>query len=228
MFQELILISIFGGLVALDKTEAFQSMFSQPLVAGPIVGLLLNDLPGGLFVGILFQLVYLWVMPIGAPTFPDPAVGTVVGSAGFIILRGSFPDNPNLILLFVLVFVIPFSLFAGWALIKQRQLNSKLLTKADLYAEAGKIEGLGRLLFLGLSGSFVRGFLITASGVLAIFVLLVPLVKVSSFAPQALFQRIEIPAWGVGMGTMIYLFGRKKNSLWMAGGALLGILLLLL
>ena len=52
MFQELILVSMFGGLVALDKTEAFQSMFSQPLVAGPIVGLLLNDLPGGLFVGI--------------------------------------------------------------------------------------------------------------------------------------------------------------------------------
>lgn len=228
MFQELILISIFGGLVALDKTEAFQSMFSQPLVAGPIVGLLLNDLPGGLFVGILFQLVYLWVMPIGAPTFPDPAVGTVVGSAGFIILRGSFPDNPNLILLFVLVFVIPFSLFAGWALIKQRQLNSKLLTKADLYAEGGKIEGFGRLLLLGLSGSFVRGFLVTASGVLAIFVLLAPLVTTSCFAPETLFQKIEIPVWGLGLGTMIFLFGRGRNILWSVGGAVLGIAFLLL
>jgi mannose/fructose/N-acetylgalactosamine-specific phosphotransferase system component IIC len=228
MLHELIFVSILGGLVALDRTEAFQSMFSQPLIAGPMVGLLLNDLPGGLFIGILFQLVHFWVMPIGSATFPDPPVGTVVGAAGFIILRGSFPENSNLILLLILVFAIPFSLFAGWTLIKQRQYNSRLLRKADLYAEGGKIGGFGYLLFLGLSGSFVRGFLVTASGVLAILVLLAPLVRALSFAPEALFQRMEIPVWGLGLGGMVYLLGGKKNTLWSLGGAVLGIAFLLL
>ncbi|UCB52477.1 MAG: PTS sugar transporter subunit IIC [Candidatus Zixiibacteriota bacterium] len=224
----MIFVCIFGGLAALDKTEAFQSMFSQPLVVGPIVGLLLNDLPGGIFVGILFQLVYLWVMPIGAATFPDPAVGAVVGSAGYCMVRGAFPDCPGLVLLLVLVFAVPFSWFAGWTLIKQRQLNSKLLTKADLYAEGGRVEGFGRLLLLGLSGSFLRGFLVTASGILAILVLLAPLVKTLSFAPESLFQKIEIPVWGLGLGSMIFLFGRKKNTLWSVGGAMLAIAILLL
>ena len=228
MLQELIFVSIFGGLVALDKTEAFQSMFSQPLVAGAIVGLLLNDLPGGLFAGVLFQLIYLWVMPIGAATFPDPAVGSVVGSAGYCILRGSFPDNPGLVLLLILAFAVPFSWFAGWTLIKQRQLNSRLLRRADLYAEGGQVGGFGGLLLLGLSGSFVRGLLVTASGILAVIALLAPLVKALSFAPEVLFQRIEIPVWGVGLGSMIYLFGRKKNILWIVGGATLGIAFLLL
>lgn len=228
MLHELIFVSILGGLVALDRTEALQSMFSQPLIAGPMVGLLLNDLPGGLFIGVLFQLIYLWVMPIGSAAFPDPSVGTVVGAAGFIILRGSFPHNSSLILLLVLVLAIPFSLFAGWTLIKQRQYNSRLLMKADLYAEGGKIGGFGYLLFLGLSGSFVRGFLVTASGVLAILVLLAPFLRALSFAPEALFQRMEIPVWGLGLGGMIYLLGGKKNMLWSLGGAVLGIAFLLL
>ena len=228
MLQELIFVSVFGGLVALDKTEAFQSMFSQPLVAGPIVGLLLNDLPGGLFAGILFQLVYLWVMPIGAATFPDPAVGSVVGSAGYCILRGSFPDTCGLVLLLILAFAVPFSWFAGWTLIKQRQLNSRLLVKADLYAEGGRVGGFGGLLLLGLSGSFVRGLLVTASGILAVLALLAPLVKALSFAPEVLFGRIEIAVWGVGVGSMIYLFGRKRNTLWIVGGAMVGIALILL
>ncbi len=227
MLQELILLSIFGGLVALDKTEACQTMFSQPLLIGPVVGFLLNDLPSGLMIGILFQLAYLWVMPIGTATFPDPAVGTVVGASGFIILTGLFPKSSNLILLLILFFVIPFSLFAGWSLIKQRQLNSKLLPKADLYAERVLISGFGYLFFLGLSGSFFRGFVITGSGILCILVLLKPLIGVLSFFPELYLQDMELPIWGLGIGTMIYLFGRKKNLLWCFWGVCLGIVFLL-
>jgi len=228
MLQELILISIFGGLVTLDKTEVCQSMFSQPLLIGPLVGILLNDFSSGLMIGILFQLAYLWVMPIGTATFPDPAVGTVVGSYGFIILTGLFPDRSNLILLLILLFIIPFSLFAGWSLIKQRQLNSKLLQKADLYAERVKISRFGYLFFLGLSGSFLRGFVITGSGILSIFILLKPLVKLLGLVPELYLQNIELPIWGMGIGTGLYLFGRKKNLLWCIWGAILGIIFLLL
>jgi PTS system mannose-specific IIC component len=228
MLQELILISVLGGLVALDKTEAFQSMFSQPLVACAMVGLLLDDLPGGFYAGILFQLIYLWVMPIGAATFPDPAVGSVVGSAGYCILRGSFPNNPGAVLTLILAFAVPFSWFAGWTLIKQRQLNSRLLRRADLYAEGNQVRGLGDLMLLGLSGSFVRGLLVTASGILAVLALLAPLVNALSFAPEALFEKMEIPVWGVGLGSMIFLFGRRKNTLWIVGGAIVGIAFILL
>jgi len=228
MLQELIVVSVLGGLVALDKTEAFQSMFSQPLVACAVVGLLLDDLPGGLYAGILFQLIYLWVMPIGAATFPDPAVGSVVSSAGYCILKGSFPDNPGSVLFLVLAFAVPFGWFAGWTLIKQRQLNSRLLRKADSYAEGGRVSGLGGLMLLGLSGSFVRGLLVTAAGILAVLALLAPLVNALSFAPEVLFEKMEIPVWGVGLGSMIFLFGRRKNTLWIVGGAIVGIALILL
>jgi hypothetical protein len=34
--------------------------------------------------------------------------------------------------------------------------------------------------------------------------------------------------WGVGLGSMIFLFGRKKNTLWIVAGGVVGIALILL
>jgi mannose/fructose/N-acetylgalactosamine-specific phosphotransferase system component IIC len=227
MLQELMVISMFGGLVALDKTEACQTMLSQPLFIGPVVGFLLHDLPSGLLLGILFQLAYLWVMPIGTAIFPDSAVGTVVGSFGFVVLTDRFPGSPNLILLLIFLFVIPFSLFAGWSLIKQRQLNSILLHKGDLYAEKASAKGFGYLFFLGLLGSFLRGSVITLLGLFICLVLLKPLARLLISVPEFYIPNMELPVWGLGIGTMIYLFGREKNLLWCMGGICLGIILFL-
>ena len=83
-------------------------------------------------------------------------------------------------------------------------------------------------MLLGLSGSFVRGLLVTSSGILAVFALLAPLVNALSFAPEALFGKMEIPVWGVGLGSMIFLFGRKKNTLWIVGGTIAGVAFTLL
>jgi mannose/fructose/N-acetylgalactosamine-specific phosphotransferase system component IIC len=228
MLNEWIPIFILGGLVALDSTEAFQTMFSQPLVIGPLVGFLLGDVSCGLKIGILLQLMYIWVMPIGTATFPDPATGSVVGSCGFIILSGLFPDRFNLILLVILIFVVFFNLFAGWTLIKQRQLNSKLLLRADLYAERAWIKGFNSLFFWGLSGSFFRGLVVTGTGIFCVFVLLKPIMRFLSFIPEGYLQNIELPIWGVGIGTMIHLFGRRRNLTWCLTGIILGIVFMVL
>ncbi|KPL01058.1 MAG: hypothetical protein AMJ91_01825 [candidate division Zixibacteria bacterium SM23_73_3] len=227
MFQELLLISVFGGLVALDKTEAYQTMFSEPLLIGTVVGFLLGDLAGGLTIGILFQLAYLWVMPMGTATFPDPTVGSVVGACGFVILNRLSPDRFHLILLLIFLFVIPFSFFAGWSLIKQRQLNFRLLEEADLYAERVTIKGFGYLFFLALSGSFLRGFVITGTGVLCLLIVLKPLLGLLTFVSELYLENMELTIWGLGIGIMIYLFGRKKNLSWCIGGVCLGIIFLL-
>jgi len=224
MINELLLISLLGGLVALDNTEAFQTMFSQPLVISPLVGLFLGDLTSGLKIGVLLQLMYLWVMPIGAATFPDSTVGSVVGSCGFIILSGLFPDRGNLILLVILLFVLIFCLFSGWTLIKQRQLNSKLIPKADICAEKARTKGFSSLFFLGLSGSFFRGFVVTGLGILCIFILLKPIVRLLDFIPEQYLQNIELPIWGLGIGTMLNLFAKRRRPLLIMSGMVLGII----
>jgi mannose/fructose/N-acetylgalactosamine-specific phosphotransferase system component IIC len=228
MLPHLIITCLVGGVVALDETEAFQTLLSQPLLVGALMGLLLGDLPGGIMIGILFQLMYLWVMPIGTALFPDPGVGAVVGSSGFIMLCRLHPDRLNLNLLVIIIFVIPFSFLAGWSLIKQRQLNSRLLSRADLYAKQVKVKGFEYLFWRGLTGSLVRGVVVSCLGMLCTMILLKPLIGFFSFVSDAHFGYMEIPIWGWGIGTMIYLFGRKGNLLWIMGGAGLGILMVLL
>jgi PTS system N-acetylgalactosamine-specific IIC component len=227
MQYELIMIVLLGGLIALDNTEAFQSMLSQPLLVGPVVGYLLSDLEGGVRIGILLQLAYLWVMPVGTANFPDASVGSVVGSSGFILLGRMFPDRSGSLLLVTIFFCIPFFVFCGWSLIKQRQLNYRLLAKADTRIEEDGTKQLRHLFILALAGSFLRGVALTIIGLFCIFVLLKPIIGFFDFLPDLDFSSIELPVWGVGLGSMIYLFGKKENLLWSGGGIMLGIVILL-
>ena len=228
MWEQIILICVIGGLVALDNTEAFQTLFSQPLFIGPLIGMILGDIPGGLKTGILFQLIYFWVMPIGTANFPEPGIGSVVGCTGYITLTRLFPDRTNLILFLLVLFVLLFSQLSGWTLIKQRQFNSRLLPKADLYAEEVQSKGLNRLFLMALGGSFLRGLIITGAGIFLIFILVKPALNILGFIPERFLQNLDLPLWGVGIGMMIYLFGRKRNLFWFFQGVVLGIIILLL
>jgi mannose/fructose/N-acetylgalactosamine-specific phosphotransferase system component IIC len=234
MTEEIILIMILGGLAALDKTEAYQTMFSQPLLTGVIIGFFLKDLSCGVKMGILFQLAYLWVLPIGTAIYPDPTIGGIVGIFGFITLSRFFPDRADLVFLFILLYIVIFSLFAGWSLITQRKLNLKLIRKADLYAEKAEIspqdsaKKIDKLFFWGLLGSFGRGVILTGLGILGLFILVKPIIGFFHFVPTLFFKGIEIPILGFGIGTMFHFFGNRKNLVWLGIGLSLGIVFILI
>ncbi len=224
----MILVTILGGFAALDRTEALQTMFSQPLVIGTIVGFLLNDLYTGIKIGILIQLIYLWVLPIGTAIFPDPAIGGTVGTYGFITLLRFFPHRSDSVLFFTLIYIVAFTLFAGWTLVKQRQLNLKLIQKADLWAEEAEVSKINKLLFWGLLGSFGRGVLLTGLGILGVFILVKPIIGLSAFLPEYYLGGIQIPILGFGIGTMFHSFGKRKNLLWLGLGLGMGIAFILI
>jgi mannose/fructose/N-acetylgalactosamine-specific phosphotransferase system component IIC len=226
MTEQLILVCILGGVAALDNTEAFQTMLSQPLFIGPLVGLIFNDIPAGLKIGILLQLLYLWVMPIGTALLPDPGMGAVSGCTGFIILNRAFPGKSNSVLLLLILFVFLFGLFSGWTLVKQRQFNSRLMSRADDYAERVKVKGFDSLFLLALGGSFCRGLFVTAVGLFLILVLLQPTPKLFGSGAEQLLNHLELPLWGLGIGVGAHLFGRKRNLPWFFAGALAGIVIL--
>ena len=227
MQTELMLVALLGGVAALDNTEAFQTMLSQPLLVSAVVGFCLSDLAGGLRMGVLLQLVYLWVMPIGTANFPDPSVGSVVGCASYVMLNRLFPDRPHLALLLVFFFTIPFCQFCGWSLIQQRRANLALLPKADAYAETADTRGFSRLFLGALSLSFLRGVALSALGTVCAYLLLGTLMQALSRIPDARLPNLETAVWGWGIGTMIYQFGRKQDWPWSLCGLTLGVILLL-
>ena len=82
-----LLLSVLGGVLALDATSVGQFMISRPLVAGALTGWLLGDPVTGLEVGAMLELFHLAGMPAGGSRAPETgpasvAAVTVVVSLG--------------------------------------------------------------------------------------------------------------------------------------------------
>lgn len=85
----LVALSVFlcvGGAELLGFT-----MLNRPIVIGPLVGLLLGDLPTGLLVGSSLEAVFMGVVNIGGASAAEPGIATAVGAA-FAILLGKGPE----------------------------------------------------------------------------------------------------------------------------------------
>ena len=48
------------------------------------------------------------------------------------------------------------------------------------------------------------------------------------FIPEQFLTHLELPLWGLGIGVMVHLFGRKRNLPWFFAGTLVGALILFL
>ena len=84
-----LIVALIGGIVDLDSTAVVQCMISQPIVAGPLTGLILGSMLGdyaaglrlGLMVGVILQLVWIEQLPLGMNVPPDAALASVLSVA---------------------------------------------------------------------------------------------------------------------------------------------------
>jgi len=93
-----------GALICLDRV-AVQVMVSRPVVAGPLVGLVLGDALTGLLAGALLELLWIDRIPIGPYAPPHDTFVAVLATAGAILAAPSGARPPReLIVLAVLLF----------------------------------------------------------------------------------------------------------------------------
>jgi mannose/fructose/N-acetylgalactosamine-specific phosphotransferase system component IIC len=106
-WTQVALAGLWGGLVAVERKAFLQAMFSRPLVAATFMGLLLDDVPSGLSVGMLLELFHLGTANLGA-SLPDndtlSATGTSAAAATMTVATGAI-STPALWSLAVLLFV---------------------------------------------------------------------------------------------------------------------------
>jgi PTS system mannose-specific IIC component len=76
-----LLTALWGGLMALERRAFLQAMVSRPLVASTVVGLLLEDIGAGLFVGLLFELLHLGGASLGGSHPDHDTLPAVAGAA---------------------------------------------------------------------------------------------------------------------------------------------------
>ncbi len=60
-----VMLSIVGGVLSLDKTAAFQTGVSRPIVVAPLTGYLLGAAEAGLMVGVIIELLLIGNLPVG-------------------------------------------------------------------------------------------------------------------------------------------------------------------
>src|SRR5688572_12064024 len=96
VWTHVLLAGVWGGLVALERGAFLQAMFSRPLVAATVTGVLLEDVSSGVFVGLVFELFYLSGVSLGGAR-PEhetlPAVTAAALSAAISNASGA-PGSP--------------------------------------------------------------------------------------------------------------------------------------
>lgn len=155
MWADVILVSATGGLIALDRTAAFQVMISRPLVAAPLIGLLLGQPLLGVIVGALVELIWISRLPLGGHIPPNECLGSILITAG-VILAGRVVGEPTRALIVLgLLLVLPLARLASLLEGRLRRINGGLVQKARRAAAGGRF---GLIYPLNLSGLILSFF----------------------------------------------------------------------
>jgi len=105
MLLDLMIVAVAGGLLCLDRV-VIQTMLSRPIVAAPVIGLILGDPYTGLVAGAFIELFWIDRLPIGAYIPPNDTMAAILITAAAVgsgRILGELPQG--LIALAVLIFV---------------------------------------------------------------------------------------------------------------------------
>lgn len=112
-----------------------------PVVAGPIVGLLLGDIKTGIVIGGTLTLVYLGVVGVGAAIPVNQTTATSIATAMAILLKLDMEA--------AIALAVPASILGQLDRMAAWTINSSLMHIADRFAEKDNLKGMERLVILG-------------------------------------------------------------------------------
>ncbi len=175
-WTHVLLAGVWGGLLALERGAFLQAMFSRPLVAATGTGLLLDDLPSGIFVGLVFELFYLGGVSLGGAR-PDhetlPAVTAAAASAAIANASGV----PGTAAMWTLGILCCAPLGRVGAVLERAidRRAARYQNRALASADAGQLERAVRQNLRAMWPHFVGFGLLSAAAVLIGYLVLVPL-----------------------------------------------------
>lgn len=204
---------VWGTLVGVDLVSLPQMMIARPIVAGTVTGAILGDIPAGLMLGVMFELLQYDILPVGAVRYPEygpatvAAVATAHASAGVLGLG-----------LGALVGLVT-GLVGGLTINELRRWNSRIVSAAAATLESGDAQALVRLHIGGLLRDGLRAMLVTALGLFLAW-LARPLLGGPLSARDAIVLATAAVAAGLAAGAAgtLRLVGRGPNLRWFAAG----------
>lgn len=146
-------VFIFTFIAAIDQFNLLESIY-QPIVAGPIIGLILGDVETGLAVGATYQLMTIGNMPVGGAQPPNAVVGGIMATVLAISLGLSPTEAVGA--------AIPFALLGQYGITLLFTAMSPMMSKADDMAHAANPRGIDKLNYsaMGILG-LIFGVIVT-------------------------------------------------------------------
>ena len=209
----LIALVVWGTLVGVDLVSLPQMMIARPLVAGTVAGAILGDIPTGLKLGVVFELLQYDILPVGAVRYPEygpatvAAVATAHASAGVLGLG-----------LGALVGLVT-GLLGGVTINLLRRVNSRIIHAAAAQLETGDPSVLVRVHVGGILRDALRAALVTVVG-LTLAWLARPLLGSALTVRGAMLLAVAAVAAALAAGAAgtLRLVGRGPNLAWFAAG----------
>ena len=212
MSPQLLLTILLGGVAALDAAPLAQTMLSQPLVTGTLLGMLWGDWRTAFEVAIVLQLLAASTVSLGARTAEDFAVGGVVGVGTALALSAGRPfpfAQDAAALVGVMVGLLTATL--GSAPLKwQRRLNEGLARWCEERLVAGDEGALARAQWAAIVLAFAVGVAYCAVCLGGAVVSLRGFYGAESLR-LARVWRLAQPLWlGLGLAQILHAFVQRR------------------
>lgn len=224
--MELWSISIIGGILVLDTAAVLQILVSQPLVSGTLIGWLLGDTAQGLQIGLLFQLLWLHQLPVGAAKVPEGNLAAVIAVILIFRLQIFAEQSGHILLLLTIVYALIISYLGTRLVTTIRTGNIKLLDRISHALDRGDIAVLGRINVLAISTHLIfmiAVIIVCVSAGEFIFRQLIPKIPLEW---NSKVRFVEYAIIGSGIGFTLHLFKETKDWKYITLGVISGIVLI--
>lgn len=211
----LIALVVWGTLVGVDLVSLPQMMIARPLVAGTVAGAMLGDIPTGLKLGVVFELLQYDILPVGAVRYPEYGPATVAAVA----TAHASPGGGVLGLGLGALVGIVTGLIGGLTISLLRRVNSRIVHEAAARLESGDPDALVRVHVGGLLRDALRAAFVTIVGLVLAW-LARPLLAGALTVRGALLLAVATVATALAAGAAgtLRLVGRGPNLAWFAAG----------
>jgi len=228
-----VVLILMAGIVAMDTTSGPQILISEPVVSCSVLGILFGVPESGLMIGVLYQLLWLGYMPLGAARLADSNMAAFISTGALFNASRIFEFTDSV----MNAAIVPSMLYAvGVAYIglhltyKVRKLNGNRNDKCRLNIEKGGNLSVARYHFYGIGASILRGILMA--------IVLIPagtiIIGLIGFMPSIMISSLEYSSfiiWGVVSASAMVFFwlkGRQKILLLGLIGGIIWMLIFIL
>ncbi|WEV71182.1 PTS sugar transporter subunit IIC [Lactobacillus sp. ESL0785] len=171
---QILLLTLYAGLEILDELQIYSAL-NTPVGAGLIAGLIMGNMPTGLFIGASMQLMVLGVGTFGGASRIDATTGTVLATALSVSIKGMSPQAAiSAIAVPVATIMVELDVLARFAntyfshridhLIDQEHINYKAVERNVLYGALPW--SLSRAIPVFIALAFGRGLVQTIANAL--------------------------------------------------------------